>query len=632
MAEPREERTTGREPLLERPRLREGYPFPDMNSYVVALKNRLHIPEERFQELRRTRGVKLEGWMSAVQPIEDDRPPVRAKIGSRGVLLNSDMKLPDRITENTPVLQVIQTDALYLAKLKYLKEAAPQATSWGRGRTKEKQVKQQIAELTSKSIVAGGKIDRISFKKALVSLDKKKIPPALATATFALASCTGGPKPIEPSPAEPVVTEVAPIFTIEPTLTKEAPPTPVTIASGKPYPESDADFFLGAGGPENAEERLRELGAGPDIDKIWAMGVAEMERSGINPENIEWVTELNELAENPSWTIMPRDKSTGHFLFPKITSGPEAGQLVRSGSIFAYLDREIGENFFDWIELQDPEGVGEVEQRLIGDESGWIVVGAFNAEGEMLFWFNAEKDEWIPASDYSPEPSPTVEPTLTPEIKVSDITDEVRIFTTTTVIGERKLLPFGISEHQRIVVREGYRGYILSGVLLEKPYYDENNFVVFRLGIPDFSQGKFREFYFRDPIDANLEAELLHAIRPSIRNIADGGFDLLGGNLKGYPLEEAMELYEKSIGRQIALVLEVGTTEAHELEHLEWILGRYDPWAVPSSHAYGLLISQAHENYKVFTYLLNGNPAYEGKEFGMVMSYSHVPWSSADWK
>jgi hypothetical protein len=207
-----------------------------------------------------------------------------------------------------------------------------------------------------------------------------------------------------PSPTEPVVTEVAQVPT-EPTAIREAPPTPVTIASGRPYPESDVNFFLGAGGLETAEERLRELGAGPDIDKIWAMGIAEMNRAGINPGNVRWVTELNESAENPSWTTMPKDKSTGHFLFPKITSGSEAGQLVRSGSIFAYLDREIGDDFFDWIELQDPEGIGKVEQRLIGDKSGWIVVGAFNAEGEMLFWFNAEKDEWITASDYAPIPS-----------------------------------------------------------------------------------------------------------------------------------------------------------------------------------------------------------------------------------
>lgn len=238
------------------------------------------------------------------------------------------------------------------------------------------------------------------------------------TSTLALVATACGPlispeSTSLPSPAEPVITEVAPISPIEPTSTKEAPPIPVTIASGRPYPESDTNFLLGAGGLENAEERLRELGAGPDIDKIWAMGVAEMNRAGINPGNIEWVTELNESAENPSWTTIPKDKLTGHFLFPKITSGSEAGQLVRSGSVFAYLDREIGDDFFDWIELQDTEGIGKVEQRLIGDESGWIVVGAFNTEGEMLFWFNAEEDEWIPASDYVPE----VEVPSTEEIK-----------------------------------------------------------------------------------------------------------------------------------------------------------------------------------------------------------------------
>jgi hypothetical protein len=185
------------------------------------------------------------------------------------------------------------------------------------------------------------------------------------------------------------------------------------------------------------------------------MGVAEMNRAGINPGNIEWVTELNESAENPSWTTMPKDKLTGHFLFPKITSGSEADQLVRSGSVFAYLDREIGDDFFDWIELQDPEGIGKVEQRLIGDESGWIVVGAFNTEGEMLFWFNAEEDEWVHASDYEPEVSYKVEEGTIMEwrdgkwreAELPEGTGEIAL------VEQHEGSWYGIGNHDRAVVR-----------------------------------------------------------------------------------------------------------------------------------------------------------------------------------
>ncbi len=232
------------------------------------------------------------------------------------------------------------------------------------------------------------------------------------------------------------------------------------------------------------------------------------------------------------------------------------------------------------------------------------------------------------------EPSPTVEPTQIPEIKVSDITDEVRIFSATGVMGERRLIPFGITKpfHRFSSSEEGAEYYFLSGILLEKPHYDGNAFVVFRLGIPDFSQGKFRELYYKSPVGVSREGELGYGLTPSIRNIAYGGFDLRGGTSRSYSLEEATELCEKSIGRQIVFVLEVGITEKHELEYLESILERFGSWDVPSRHAFELLISQAHENYEVFTYLLNGNPAYEGKEFGAFAGNRFVPWSSLDWK
>ena len=44
-----------------------------------------------------------------------------------------------------------------------------------------------------------------------------------------------------------------------------------------------------------------------------------------------------------------------------------------------------------------------IEQRLVEDKSGWIVVGGFDSEGNMLLWFNAEEDDWFLASTFLPE-------------------------------------------------------------------------------------------------------------------------------------------------------------------------------------------------------------------------------------
>ncbi len=199
-----------------KPRPKEEYPLPGIDAYVKALKNRLHISEEELQRLQHTNKVGLEEWMPVIQLIKDDRPPVKARIGSRGILLQSDISLPNRVTKDTPVRQIIQADALYLAKLEIIRELAPRRII-GKSKRREKQIREQMEELTSAPI-GGTKLKKVSFKEAITSLDPKRIAQALTVAGFALAGCIGGSKPIESSPIEPAATEVTPI--LEPISTK----------------------------------------------------------------------------------------------------------------------------------------------------------------------------------------------------------------------------------------------------------------------------------------------------------------------------------------------------------------------------------------------------------------------------
>ena len=213
-----------------------GYPHPTIDSYISALKNRLEISEEGIAELRRT-NAKLEDWMSAVQLMKDDRPAVKARIGSREILLRSDMSLPNRVTRDTPVRQIIQADALCLAKLGIIRELAPRKVV-GESKRMEKQIREQMEELISVPI-GGTKLKKVSFKEAITSLGPKKMAPALVVAGFALTSC-GSFKPIEPSPIEPAATEVAPILgpisteaaMVSPTVQDRSTPSPGTSPFG----------------------------------------------------------------------------------------------------------------------------------------------------------------------------------------------------------------------------------------------------------------------------------------------------------------------------------------------------------------------------------------------------------------
>lgn len=211
---------------------------------------------------------------------------------------------------------------------------------------------------------------------------------------LASSACAGRSVPIPLNTLEPTISAESIVPADLPEPTAEQLSTPDTASITSLYPTTDEGFMLDAGGLENAEERIRELGAGGDIEKMKGMLIAEMNRTGINPETIEWDFSINEQADNPSWTMWPKDRVSGHYLLPKLTTGSDEGQLIRSGNLFVYLDREIGDDFFDLVELQNLQGSLGVEQRIVPDDSGWFVPGAFATDGEILEWFSVDRDEW----------------------------------------------------------------------------------------------------------------------------------------------------------------------------------------------------------------------------------------------
>ena len=181
-------------------------------------------------------------------------------------------------------------------------------------------------------------------------------------------------------------------------------PTPELATPGANYPGNENGFVMGAGGPSNAEERLRALGAGGDIDYMQSLINAEVRRAGeVNPRNLEWIFGLYENYPRASWTMMARDTQSGSFLWPLLTAGPDRGQLVRSGNLAQYLDRQVNEDFFDLLKLSSPDGLGQVEQSLLVDRSGWFIATARSARsGASYYWYDAENDRWQAFRDFIP--------------------------------------------------------------------------------------------------------------------------------------------------------------------------------------------------------------------------------------
>jgi hypothetical protein len=360
------------------------YPLPGLEPYVKALKNRLYIPEDKFQELQFTNKVRLREWMPEIK-IMEDREPVKAKIGSKGVLLSSDMKLPDKIDENTPAEQVVQADALFLAKLEYLREAAPQATSWRRGKTREREVKEQIEDLTSRATSGGGSLEKASIKEILVGLDKRKIAPTLVTAGFVLAACSETAEPIKPfsigiaEATKTSMSEIAQgiedeeIYDLEELIpedlwkTIEAELKVNDHGNGRKGIVYQLPFGCKIDSNGNASQRLFKLSKelDPKVEDVQVAAICDLNEEsptyGTAPEENYHKISLDSLAEKAKVVVELGEVPEGSIKFPEHPASPEPAQKPR-----AVIDKE--ENTLWGITDEGLEGTGNYP----GNFSGWV--------------------------------------------------------------------------------------------------------------------------------------------------------------------------------------------------------------------------------------------------------------------
>ncbi len=264
----------------------------------------------------------------------------------------------------------------------------------------------------------------VGFLGALESTIKSKVIRSVATGTtvvtMALSAAGCGnvlARPVDEitpntSPATEVFTptgSLTEVPTISPTASifSTETQTPVDVW-GAAYPKS-AENLIKTPSISGAEARkiIIEKGAGGDLDLLEKWYKSEgIVGSGMS--NFVVPVVYNE-GGHFNWDLMVK-KNNGNFVKFTLTSGPESGELVRGMGMIRYLkDRPS----FEVSELQDPAGMGNVNQQVIWDRSGWSVIGAFQGN-TLVAWFNADAPnggEWIKLQEIVP----TVEPTQTPE-------------------------------------------------------------------------------------------------------------------------------------------------------------------------------------------------------------------------
>lgn len=181
-------------------------------------------------------------------------------------------------------------------------------------------------------------------------------------------------------------------------------PTPPADYTKNPYPDSDKNFLYDIGGEGNPRDRIREL-APEFLGYMETYLAVEIERSGMDANRIEWVYGISEQASNPSWVVVLKDINSGKFLNIEITQGTEAGQVVRPLMVSQFTNEFTPQDdFFDFKPLDFPQGFGDLplEQKLVGDDSGWFAIAA-TLDGEAVAWWNANAGEWYLTSEFQPE-------------------------------------------------------------------------------------------------------------------------------------------------------------------------------------------------------------------------------------
>jgi len=250
---------------------------------------------------------------------------------------------------------------------------------------------------------------------------KKALNSAIVVSmTLSSAGCAGiAAKPIDVfDTPTPIVQTFTPTPIERPTETQ----TPPGI-EGSTYPTSSENFVKtpGISGAE-ARKIIVEKGLGEDL-KALEKWYEENGIIGIGMSSFT-VPVVYQEGGNFNWNLIVK-KNNGNFLKFTITSGPEAGQLVRAMGMVSFLASKPS---FEVSELQDPAGMGNLNQQVIWDRSGWSVVGAFQ-DNNLIAWFNADAPnggEWVKLQEILPTATPAAAreiPFDTSRFEVVDATD-----------------------------------------------------------------------------------------------------------------------------------------------------------------------------------------------------------------
>lgn len=173
---------------------------------------------------------------------------------------------------------------------------------------------------------------------------------------------------------------------VDPTQTEKAPAVEVA-----PYPSSIKEFENGPTvlkGTE-AEERIKALGAGDDLQalKDWYSS------AGIPSSMMEAVIGESDIGAH--WNLMIKYPD-GKYGIITLTSGPEAGKIVRDGGLVSYLYSEVRPTF-SFKELTNPSGYENVHQKVVADKNLWFAF-SLEKDSQLLGWANLDikqNAEWV---------------------------------------------------------------------------------------------------------------------------------------------------------------------------------------------------------------------------------------------
>lgn len=208
------------------------------------------------------------------------------------------------------------------------------------------------------------------------------------------------------------------------TATAEAP-----IIEVAPYPSSIREFENGTSvlRGTDAEERIKALGAGEDLQALKDWYTA----SGIPTSMQEVVIGENETGAH--WNIMIK-YGDGSYGVITLTSGAEAGKIVRDGGLVSYLYSE-DKPTFTYSKLINPQGYEGMPQKVVMSDSLWFAFAIENND-KLSGWANfdmSSKEEWVdlqvlatPTSEvFTIDQIPTIEEELTAE-QIGSLTESLK--------------------------------------------------------------------------------------------------------------------------------------------------------------------------------------------------------------